>query len=384
MLDDLFAPLSLDEFLKDRWPGSFMHLPGPPGRFTHLFPWPVLSHALERHRFSPHRLRLVRSARNIAAERYLSGNRVDADKLAGELSDGATLIFNNCDEVHPPLLDLCASLERVFHHRVFANLYAGWRADNGFDVHWDAQNNFIVQVAGRKLWKVWKPTRIHPLRDEVDGSLAPVSEEPFWNGVLEQGSLLFIPRGWWHVAYPLDEPCLHLTITLPSPTGIDLLHWLADRLKSSGVARSDVPMVETGPERRVWLGRIRAEVLAALDDDTIDAFVADQDARTPPHPRISLPRDIARPQVALQKAMLLRLAAPELLKFARNGETMVCTAGGTNFTMDADVGEKMHGFNDRRPHSLGEFSPRSDVRFKALIGAMMMKGILKRVDASGV
>jgi len=48
-------------------------------------------------------------------------------------------------EVHPPLRDLCVSLERVFHHRVYTNLYAGWRADNGFGVHWDAQNNVTVQ-----------------------------------------------------------------------------------------------------------------------------------------------------------------------------------------------------------------------------------------------
>jgi hypothetical protein len=42
----------------------------------------------------------------------------------------------------------------------------------------------------------------------------------------------------------------------------------------------------------------------------------------------------------------------------------------------------MRILNDRRPHSVEELSPRSDVRFKALIGAMVMKGILKRVDSS--
>jgi ribosomal protein L16 Arg81 hydroxylase len=381
MLDDLFAPLSLGEFLKNYWPGGFLHLPGPSGRFTELFPWPALSQALECQRFSDRRLRLVKSARDIAPERYLNGSRIDAGKLAMELSDGATLIFNNCEEVHPPLRDLCASLERLFHHRVYTNLYAGWRADNGFDVHWDAQNNFIVQVAGRKRWKVWKPTRAHPLREEVDSTLAP-SEEPFWDGVLEQGSLLFIPRGWWHIAYPMDEPCLHLTVTLPSPTGIDLLHWLADRMKSSEVARSDVPMAGTESARAEWLAEIRADLLAALDGDTIDRFMADQDARIPRRPRISLPDDVARRPVVFEKSMSLRLIAPELLRFASNGDKMVCTAGDTMFPIDADVGEKMRILNDRRPHSVEELSPRSDVRFKALIGAMVMKGILKRVDSS--
>jgi len=382
MLNELVAPLSLDEFLRDHWARNFLHLSGPADRFADLFPWAVLNEALERQRFTGRRLRLVRSAKTIAAERYLNGDRVNAEKLTGELSDGATLIFNRCDEVHPPLRDLCVSLERVFHHRVYTNLYAGWRADNGFGVHWDAQNNFIVQVSGRKHWKVWKPNRVHPLRDEVETGLAPESEEPFWDGVLEQGCLLFIPRGWWHVAYPMDEQCLHLTVTLDSPTGIDLLHWLADRMKSSDAARSDVPVTGTEAERREWLAKIRADLTAALDDETIERFVAHKDAGIPQRPRISYPDDVVRGPVVLRKAMPLQLASAELLKFARNGEALICNAAGTEFPIDTDVGEKIRRFNDRRPHSLEEFSAGSDVRFKALVGALVMKGILKRVEST--
>jgi len=91
---------------------------------------------------------------------------------------------------------------------------------------------------------------------------------------------------------------------------------------------------------------------------------------------------VARRPVVFEKSMSLRLIAPELLRFASNGDKMVCTAGDTMFPIDADVGEKMRILNDRRPHSVEELSPRSDVRFKALIGAMVMKGILKRVDSS--
>ena len=49
--------------------------------------------------------------------------------------------------------------------------------------------------------------------------------------LLEAGDLLYIPRGWWHVAMPLDEPTLHLTVGVNNLTGADFLRWFADRLR---------------------------------------------------------------------------------------------------------------------------------------------------------
>lgn len=382
MLDDFFAPLSFAEFLKDYWPLRFLHLTGPEEKFAQLFPWSVLSKALEQHRFNDSRLRLVRSTHPIPRQRYLSHKMIDAEKLTAELSDGATLIFNNVEEVHAPLLNLCTALERVFHHRVYTNLYAGWRSDNGFDVHWDTQNNLIVQVSGRKRWKVWKPTRPFPFREELEGAGAPVDEEPFWDGILEQGCFLFIPRGWWHIAYPMDEPCLHLTVTLQPPTGIDLLKWLTERLKSSEAVRSDVPMVGPEESRREWLARVRADLLKAFDDDTISRFVADQDARIPKRPRISLPNDVQRRPVTIGKSTALRLAQPELLKFTRDGGSLICMCGGISFTTDLATGERLRRFNDRMPHSLEELSSGSDLSLKAVLGAMVLRGVLKRAEDS--
>ena len=53
--------------------------------------------------------------------------------------------------------------------------------------------------------------------------------------------LLYIPRGWWHVATPLDEPTLHLTVGVNNPNGADFLAWYVDRLKTSEDVRRDLP-----------------------------------------------------------------------------------------------------------------------------------------------
>ena len=121
-----------------------------------------------------------------------------------------------------PITHLAESLERVFRVRIQVNAYAGWRTSHGFDLHWDDHDVFILQIAGRKKWKVYGMTRKYPLARDVEPA-TDKPDTPLWEGMLEDGDLLYIPRGWWHVATPLDEPTLHLTVGVNNPNGADLL-----------------------------------------------------------------------------------------------------------------------------------------------------------------
>ena len=379
MLEDLLVPVAPEEFFREYWTRRFLHIPGAPDKFGGIYSWDALNTALENHRFDDKRLVLFKSGKKIEAHRYLNGHMVNAGKLTNELSNGATLIFNGCEEAWPPLRDLCSHLEWLFHQRVFVNLYAGWRHDNGFDVHWDDQDNLILQVAGRKRWKVWNRTRLDPFKDDVvDTSVAPLGE-PAWEGILEAGGLLSIPRGAWHVAYPLDEPSLHLTVTIKNHTGIDLLLWLAEQLKSSEAARMPIPLMAGPEERASWLEQIRADLAVMWDDAILDRYLGEADAKAVPRPRISFPADADPRRDALKKTTLLELAVPRPLHFStQNGKTY-CQASNFRWPIDDDVAEKLRGFNDRRPHTISDLSPRPDLRLSAVIGAMLMNGVLRRV-----
>ena len=46
---------------------------------------------------------------------------------------------------------------------VLVNAYVGFRASQGFEVHWDDHEVFALQVAGRKRWKVWGRSTDAPL-----------------------------------------------------------------------------------------------------------------------------------------------------------------------------------------------------------------------------
>jgi ribosomal protein L16 Arg81 hydroxylase len=379
MLNYVLAPLAQEDFFRDYWTKKFLHISGHPEKFSHLFPWEVLNKALEENRFNSNRLILYKSGKKIAPDRYLNEAWIDSGKLNNELSNGATLIFNSCEEVHRPLRDLCVYLERLFHHRVTVNLYAGWRRDNGFNVHWDTQDTMILQVAGRKRWKIWTPTRLYPFKEDIVDTSLPPADEPIWDQILEPGGMLSIPRGWWHVAYPLDEPCLHLTVTTRNLNGIDLLRWLADRMKSSEAARMELPILTTPIERAEWLKRVRADLLAALDETLIDRYLADVDSKAIARTHLSLPADADPNRTRLLKTTPIELATPRDLHFSTQNGTVACRANGMNWRMDTDVAAKIRRFNDRKPHTMEELAPMPDVRVTALVGALVMQGVLRRV-----
>ena len=381
MLEALLAPLSADEFFRDFWTKKFLHIPGPPGKFSELFSWEVLSRSLEQHRFEDRRLGLVRAGEAIPGERYIRGKSVNAAGLVRELASGATLFLNQCEEMHRPLRDLCEHLALLFHHRVHANLYAGWRRDYGFEIHWDDHDVLIFQVSGRKHWKVWEPTRRFPFKQDFGDTTTPPATEPIWDGILEPGSLLNIPRGWWHVAFPLDEPCMHLTVSVPNNNGIDLLHWLANSMKASEAARMELPIMSSTEDRETWLARVRADLITAFDNHLLSRFLAEKDSRISPRPVLDLPGDVTRhakrKQPPLERSSLLELVFSDPVQIRiKEGKTF-CQVRSEQFAVDPEVAESLCGFNDRRPHSLAELAPKPNPKLNFTVGMMLTKGLLR-------
>jgi ribosomal protein L16 Arg81 hydroxylase len=295
----ILHPLDAAAFLTNDYGQRFVHVPGPATKFSNLFPWPVLNDILEQHRLEPPRLRLTREGRPVPPEKYLafqsnrrkSGQpipRLNATALTGELRAGATLVLDNVDELYRPIRRLAESLERVFRVRVQVNSYSGWRTSHGFDLHWDDHDVFILQVAGRKHWQVYGVSRPYPLPRDA----APTAEPPkeiVWEGLLESGDLLYMPRGWWHVATPLDEPTLHLTVGVNNPTGADYLAWFVDRLRASDAVRQDIPHLQGRSATYTYADQLRQVFEDAWRPDLIDEYMVQLDAKARPRPTLALP-----------------------------------------------------------------------------------------------
>lgn len=298
-LAGILHPIAIDAFLANDYGQKFIYVPGTPGKFSALLPWPVLNDILEQHRLEPPRLRLTREGKPVPAERYLSFQpnrrntghpipRLNSTQLTRELREGATLVLDNVDELYRPIRCLAESLERVFRVRIQVNSYAGWCSSPGFDLHWDDHDVFVLQVAGSKHWKVYGATRPYPLARDVERILDPPSEV-LWEQVLQSGDLLYIPRGWWHVAIPLDEPTLHLTVGVSNPTGADFLSWFVDRLRASEIVRQDIPHLRGPGAAQAYAERVRETLVSAWDSALIEEYMAHADANSTARPCFALP-----------------------------------------------------------------------------------------------
>lgn len=103
---------------------------------------------------------------------------------------------------------------------VGANCYVSRDGGEGFGVHWDDHDVLVLHLDGRKLWEVFAPTQLSPLPDFVQSHAVGV---PVWSGVLEPGTVLFIPRGFPHRVEGLAELSVHLTVAINRPTVLDLV-----------------------------------------------------------------------------------------------------------------------------------------------------------------
>ena len=295
-LEHLLSPLTVDEFLTNFWGRTFKHVPGAPDKFCHLLPWQTLNEALEQHRLDFPRIRLTRDGERLQPRSYISHSnsgrkrvsvpRLRYDKLTQELNSGATLVLDAVDELFKPLRSLAEALELFFHERIQINAYASWRTSRGFDLHWDDHDVFILQVTGRKHWKVHGMTLAYPLTG--DPKEPKPTEPPLWDHILETGDLLYIPRGFWHVAFPLNEPTLHLTVGVHNRAGLDLLRWLVNRMRSREIFRQDLPRFASRETLQAHLMQMREELLSEWDDDILNRYFADLDASAGSRPRLSL------------------------------------------------------------------------------------------------
>jgi ribosomal protein L16 Arg81 hydroxylase len=145
------------------------------------------------------------------------------ERVAAEFAAGATLVLQALHLWRPAVAIYCRGLEMRLGFPVQANAYLTPAAAQGFAVHHDTHDVFVLQIEGRKRWRLYEPRLELPLKDQrwsQDlGDVGPRVDD----FTLEAGDTLYVPRGWPHEAETSHEEALHLTIGLHPPTRMDAL-----------------------------------------------------------------------------------------------------------------------------------------------------------------
>ncbi|MFE4830860.1 cupin domain-containing protein [Streptomyces sp. NPDC056672] len=288
---NLAAHLGQDEFLAQVFHRRYRLVPAAVPTPGDLITWDDINTILATHRLEPPRLRLSANGETLPAHRYTAPvttrrhtirQRLHPAELHARLAEGASLVIDAVDELHPPVARGAMELEEWLRTGVQVNLYASWTAREGFGVHWDDHDVVVIQIDGAKRWKLYGPTRTAPMYKDT-AEPEPPPEEPVAELVLRPGDVLYLPRGWWHsVAASEGEHSLHLTFGIQTTTGAQLLSWLADDLRRHEVLREDLPVHAAAAQQAVYLDRLRKEVTGALKDPgLISRYTAMRDGTLP-------------------------------------------------------------------------------------------------------
>ncbi len=146
------------------------------------------------------------------------------DRVAEEHAAGATIVLQALHLHWHPAALYCRGLEMALGCPVQANAYCTPACAQGFAVHHDTHDVFVLQVSGHKRWRIYEPVIELPLKDQRwSAGAADAVGAPLHDITLRAGDTLYIPRGWPHEATAADADSLHVTVGLHPPTRFDAL-----------------------------------------------------------------------------------------------------------------------------------------------------------------
>lgn len=116
------------------------------------------------------------------------------------------------------------------------DVMVSWAAPGGgVGPHFDSYDVFLVQGAGRRVWRLQRPrafTRV------ADAPLKLIADfEPDEELLAEPGDLLYLPPGWGHDGVALED-CLTCSVGLRAPQGEELAAAFLDFLHERGLPRA--------------------------------------------------------------------------------------------------------------------------------------------------
>ncbi|MFF8976640.1 cupin domain-containing protein [Streptomyces cellulosae] len=358
-----------EDFLAQVYGRTYRHLPGEPDCFTDLLSWDDLNALLTHHRLEPPRLRLSDGGDSLPQHAYsvpvitrrsTVWHRLRPAELHRHLAEGATLVLDAIDELHPAVGHLAQELERHLRTGIQVNAYASWTPEEGFGVHWDDHDVLVLQLDGAKRWRIYGPTRHAPLHRDTDVP-EPPPNDPLAELVLNAGDMLYLPRGWWHaVAASEGVHSLHLTCGMQTTTGADLLQWLSEDLRRDVTVRSDLPRFGTEEEKADFVRCLGDLVMQEFEDAALlDRFLAMRDATDRARLVPSLPYvEGVPPDPALSVHLVTARA-----RLHRDGEgNAVLTAGGEEWTFSPQAGPLLSLLVDGGRHRLDALARAAGLR----------------------
>lgn len=134
------------------------------------------------------------------------------ERILTDMRDGHTLVLDGMQAINPKLGSMCRLLAQETGEGFQTGIYLTPPDGKGFLPHWDNHDVFVMQVMGFKHWKIEKDRRTLPPRDGIIEMQDRDLRGELHEFTLQQGDLVYIPRGFVHAAQCGSEASMHITM----------------------------------------------------------------------------------------------------------------------------------------------------------------------------
>ena len=221
----LLSPLSESEFFTDYWGRKPLYMRRKNGKYYEgVLSISDVDELISSARVRPDNIRIVRGQSHVPHDKYVSNDGfIDPIEALRYFDQGHTVVLEQMHLYQGGLRRLCDRLAGELGFRLQTNLYLTPALSQGFDLHYDTHDVFILQIYGEKRWAIHESPILLPLPGQTYEQCELGSGDEKVNCVLAPGDLLYIPRGYFHSATSLDHPSLHITLGALTKTWTDIL-----------------------------------------------------------------------------------------------------------------------------------------------------------------
>jgi len=249
-----------------------------PDYYSGLFSIKDVDVVLALNQFKSPDIRVVKNQEPLLPSKYENPDgTLKLNHLYTSYADGYTVVINELQRFWQPLRVLCQNIQNQLSHQVVANMYLTPKEQKALMPHYDTHDVIVLQVYGKKHWKVYDCTTETPLLH----SFQPIFQRSQLGKpkeiTLQAGDMMYMPRGYPHEAMTSDESSLHLTIGIHPDQWVDLL---TNALKK--MAFTDVEFRKALPPGYLNFNNLTPEVVNGMMNTfnrLINQFSKNADAR---------------------------------------------------------------------------------------------------------
>jgi hypothetical protein len=278
----LVAPLSEESFLTLLRERKLTHLPGAGGnRYASLMTWKMLLRMIHNgeHPAGLSEFRLCKNSLWVSPDQYLKRNAagdgtvVNTARILDFMAHGISLAIAPIDPYAPHLKTLCENLRLTLADKIKMGVIVTTGNGGAFTAHYDPEDLIILQVEGRKRWKIFGSPVVNPVIGMPDIE-EPSEDELIFDQTLEAGDFLFVPAGHWHRCENQSERSLHLGVFFQPPSALDAIKAITSQIYSDDVLRLPLTRLGDASNFSAIEADIKRHVIQRINELDLRGFVS--------------------------------------------------------------------------------------------------------------